>query len=348
MMMTNQRAMFIICIALAANVALMGTGQETRPAPAAKRSSPKKELTAEEIRTTSVEEWFRRLGNDEQLGYAPFSVLNALIAKAKEGRESKDEVIRRASETIDNVQQSIPKRWQCCYVLSGIRDKRGIPAIIRALADRSGTVQGVAACALGAFDDAEATSALEAAAKVEKNPDVLESIQKALKGEYRKQVDGTRRAPAAKRSSPKKELTAEEIRTTSVEEWFRRLGNDEQLGYARFSVLNALIAKTKEGPESKDEVIRRATETIDDQQQNMFKRWQCCYVLSGIRDKRGIPAITRALTDQNNTVRGVAACALGAFDAAEATSALEAAAKVEKNPDVLESIQKALKGEYRK
>ncbi len=348
MMMKNQRAMFIVCIVLAANVALMGIGQETRPAPAANQGTLKRQLTSGEIRKTSVAEWFRQLGNDEQLGYAPFSVLNALIAKAKEDPESKDEVIRRAAETIDDQQQNMFKRWQCCYVLSGIRDKRGIPAITRALTDQNNTVRGVAACALGAFDDPEATSALEVAAKVEKNSEVQKSIQQALKGEYRKQADGTRRAAAAKRSSPKKELTAEEIRTTSVEEWFRRLGNDEQLGYARFSVLNALIAKTKEGPESKDEVIRCATETIDDQQQNMFKRWQCCYILSGIRDKHGIPAITRALADQNNTVRGVAACALGAFDAAEATSALEAAAKVEKNPEVLGSIQKALKGEYRK
>jgi len=112
--------------------------------------------------------------------------LNALEEKAKESAEVRDQIIRLASQTIDDTRESMSKRWQCCYVLSGIGDKRGIPAIARALADQDRTVRGVAACALGAFDDAEATSALEAAAKVEKNPEVLEFVKKALKGQYRK------------------------------------------------------------------------------------------------------------------------------------------------------------------
>jgi len=65
------------------------------------------------------------------LGYTPSSALNALIAKAKEGTESKNEVIRRATETIDDRKGNEVKRWQCCYVLSGTRDPSVIPALVR-------------------------------------------------------------------------------------------------------------------------------------------------------------------------------------------------------------------------
>ena len=160
--------------------------EEARRAAAAKQGIPKRQAGPEEIRATSIEEWFRRLGNDTQFGYTPFSALNALIAKAKEGAESKDEVIRRATETIDDRRENEVKRWECCYVLRGTRDPRVIPVLIRALRDRSETVRGVAACALGAFDDAAAKSALEAAAKTEKSRDVVTHIQKSLRGEYRK------------------------------------------------------------------------------------------------------------------------------------------------------------------
>jgi tRNA A-37 threonylcarbamoyl transferase component Bud32 len=146
------------------------------------------EASPERIRATSVEEWFDRLDKDGELGDPPFTALNALEAKAKESAEVQDQIIRLASATIDDPKQNMFKRWQCCYVLSGIGDKRGIPTVARALKDQSDIVRSVAACALGAFDDAEAKSALEVAAKTETSPRVLESIQKALKGEYRKQV----------------------------------------------------------------------------------------------------------------------------------------------------------------
>jgi ankyrin repeat protein len=167
--------------------------EEARRAAAAKQGIPKRQAGPEEIRATSIEEWFRRLGNDTQFGYTPFSALNALIAKAKEGADSKNEVIRRATETIDDRKGNEVKRWQCCYVLSGTRDPSVISALVRALRDRSEIVRAVAACALGAFDEAEATSALETAAKTEKSRDVVTHIQKSLRGEYRKRgagVDG--------------------------------------------------------------------------------------------------------------------------------------------------------------
>jgi len=141
---------------------------------------------------------------------------------------------------------------------------------------------------------------------------------------------------------------AEEVHTTSVEVWFSRMDREAELGYDPFTSLNALITKAKDSVQVRDKIIQQATATIDDPSQNMFKRWQCCYVLSGIGDARGIPAISRALKDQNCIVRGVAACALGDFDEAEAKAALEQAAAQEQEPKVQAESQKALRGEYRK
>ena len=112
--------------------------------------------------------------------------------------------------------------------------------------------------------------------------------------------------------------------------------------------MNATIAKARQSDSIRDEIIRTATETIDEPIHEEFKRWQCCYVLSGIGDERGIPALKRALQDKNEVVRGVAGCALGAFDDSDARSALEEAARTEKSPAVQEWIRKSLDGQFRK
>src|ERR1041385_3661403 len=114
--------------------------------------------------------------------------------------------------------------------------------------------------------------------------------------------------------------TSDEIRSTSVDEWFDRIGEKEAaLGYGNFTSLNALIQKARESDSIKTDIIRRATGIIDDSTQSPVRRWQSCYILSGIGDKRSIPAIVRALNkDESSTVRGVSACALGAFDDSDA------------------------------
>jgi len=141
--------------------------------------------------------------------------------------------------------------------------------------------------------------------------------------------------------------TRDEIRNTSADDWFDRVGEKEAaLGYAPNTSLNALIKKAGESDSNREEIIQKATEIIDNSSQNSFKRWQCCYVLSGIGDKHGIPAIAQALKDENATVRGVAACALGQFDDPSAKDALIKAAKTEKTPDVQAWIQKALDGQF--
>jgi serine/threonine protein kinase len=139
--------------------------------------------------------------------------------------------------------------------------------------------------------------------------------------------------------------TAQEIRNVSVEEWFKRLGSESDAG---FIALNALARKAKQGAEIREAIVRKAIVTIDDPLENEFRRWQCCYLLSGLGDNRGIPAIARALKDQSETVRAVAACALGEFEASDVRAMLEEAARSEKSARVLEEIRKALNGDYRR
>ena len=144
------------------------------------------------------------------------------------------------------------------------------------------------------------------------------------------------------------DATSEEVRATSVQEWFARFENPSP-NSAPFTPLRALIAKAAESDQIRDQIIQLASKTIDDAHANMATRWQCCYVLSGIHDTNGIPPIIRALKDANETVRGCAACALGAFlDSPEAKAALEEAATNEKSAPVQDWIRKALDGEFRK
>jgi len=147
---------------------------------------------------------------------------------------------------------------------------------------------------------------------------------------------------------PGRDATHDEIRNTSVDDWFDRIGEKEAaLGYAPNTSLNALIQKAKESDTVKDSIVNEATQIIGDSTQDSYKRWQSCYILSYIGDERSIPTLKQALNnDESVTVRGVAACALGAFDNSDARDALEEAAKNEKKLDVQAWIQKALDGQF--
>ena len=153
---------------------------------------PPKMAPVQEIRNTPVQEWFDRIAGEYSRTSGPFVAMWALIAKAKQGGAVRDEITRTAIQIIDEPIEEDVKRWQCCYVLSGIGDKRGIPALKRALHDKNEVVRGVAACALGSFDDSDAGSALADAAQNEKAPAVLDWIRKALDGQFRQKDDETK------------------------------------------------------------------------------------------------------------------------------------------------------------
>lgn len=146
-----------------------------------------------------------------------------------------------------------------------------------------------------------------------------------------------------------KKYNEKQIQGKDSEFFFERIGNPE-VGYHGFSGLWALIEKTKISDEQTiEKIIIKAGEIIKDPNQTPFRRWQCCYVISGVGDAKGIPSLIYALTkDKDTTVRGCAAFALGNFDNEQAVKALNQAKTAEKKQEVLDWINRALAGEFLK
>jgi hypothetical protein len=146
-----------------------------------------------------------------------------------------------------------------------------------------------------------------------------------------------------------KKYEQKQIQEKNAEFFFDRIGNPES-GYHRFSGLWALIEKaTISDNQTKEKIILKASEIIEDPNQTSFRRWQCCYVISGIGDEQGIPSLIYTLTkDKDIIVRGCAACALGKFKNKQAIDALKQAKTTEQNQEVLNWINKALDGQFLK
>jgi hypothetical protein len=146
-----------------------------------------------------------------------------------------------------------------------------------------------------------------------------------------------------------KKYKQKHIQEKNTEFFFDRIGNPES-GYHGFSGLWALEEKAKiSDSKTKEKIILKAGEIIRDPNQTPFRRWQCCYVISGIHDANGIPSLIYALChDTDATVRSCAACALGKFKNEQAIDALKHAKTVEKNQEVLSWIDKALDGQFLK
>jgi hypothetical protein len=144
-----------------------------------------------------------------------------------------------------------------------------------------------------------------------------------------------------------KKYEQKQIQEKNTEFFFDRIGNPES-GYHGFSGLWALQEKAKiSDDKTKEKIILKAGEIIRDPNQTPFRRWQCCYVISGINDANGIPSLIYALSqDKDTTVRSCAACALGKFKNEQAINALKQAKTVEKNREVLSWIDKALDGQF--
>jgi murein DD-endopeptidase MepM/ murein hydrolase activator NlpD len=165
------------------------------------------------------------------------------------------------------------------------------------------------------------------------------------------QATASKNEQAAKQepSAGNRVYSEQQIRERNADSFFERLGDTEP-GYHQFAALQALDEKYKRSDAAiREQIVRRAMEVLGERSRSPFQRWQCCYVLSGTGDERGIPVLARVLLeDSNELVRDVAACALGQYTAEAARKALEQAAKQERNEQVKASIKKALAGEYRK
>ena len=146
-----------------------------------------------------------------------------------------------------------------------------------------------------------------------------------------------------------KKYEQKQIQEKNVDFFFDKIGAPES-GYHGFSGLWALIEKAAISDDpTKKEIIFEAGKIIEDPNQTPFRRWQCCYVISGVGDPNGMPSLISALTkDEDTTVRGCAACALGKFKNEQAIDALKQAKTTEKNLEVLNWIDKALDGQFLK
>jgi hypothetical protein len=146
-----------------------------------------------------------------------------------------------------------------------------------------------------------------------------------------------------------KKYDQKQVQEKNVDFFFERIGNPEP-GYHGFSGLWAIAEKAKiSNDKTRGKIISKAGEIIKDPNQTIFRRWQCCYVISGIGDVNGVPNLIYALTkDKDTTVRSCAACALGKFTDDKAINALKQAKVTEKNQQVLDWINKALDGQFLK
>jgi len=316
-------------------------------------SDPRGKFTEKMVREKDVDSLFHRMPHGE-IGYQWHAGLWALIAKARTGdAQMKDAIINRAVEMLEDTSRFSYQRYCCCFLLSGIGDERALPVLKTILLkDEDASVREGAARALGEFDGSAARETLAQAAEAESQQRVLRTIRKALNGDYDTDDDErvyTSSEPVA--GSPpldgNEKYDSGEVSQTDAELFFQRIDRPPA-GYHQFSSLWALIEKGKAGdPGITKEIVSRAGDIILDQSENMFRRWQCCYVLSGIGDESGIPTLAEALReDPDQTVRGVAACALGEFNTPAAREALEEAAKHEPSEEVRDWVRKALAGEF--
>ncbi len=145
-----------------------------------------------------------------------------------------------------------------------------------------------------------------------------------------------------------KRYTEEEIQATDAAIFFEGLARPPN-GYHRFASLWALTEKARMGNvATKKEIADRAIEIVRDPTQPVHQRWQCCYVLPATEDERAVAVLALVLQeDESETLRGVAACALGQFDTSDALDALKQAAEDEQSEAVLDWIRRALRGEFR-
>ena len=117
-----------------------------------------------------------------------------------------------------------------------------------------------------------------------------------------------------------------------------------QPGYWQFAALNALTEKTKRATGAeRDALLKLVTQTMLDPRRGVSQRFQCCYVLSGCGDPRGVAPLKQVLAkDADSTMRSVAAEALGQIGTPECKEALLAAARTETDPRVRQALQKLL------
>jgi HEAT repeat protein len=311
------------CIALLTICLITGLTSLPRVVQAQAGQGETLEYTADQIKSTPAETFLARMATPEP-GYQQFAAMHALGKKAKDSDpKARWTILNMVVTAMNDTTRGVNQRFQCCYVISDCGDEQWVPTLVHVLtSDPSETMRSVAAEALGSFLTSNAAKdALRQAAQVEKNPKVLEVINRLLN-------------PAAA------EYTPEQIKSISAETFLERMAKPEA-GYQKFAAMHALGRKAKDSDaNARRTILTMVVTAMNDKSRTEFQRFQCCYVISDCRDEQWVsPLIDVLLNDPSPVMRSVAAEALGAFPKnAAAKNALRQASQEEKSPQVLEVV----------
>jgi len=318
------------------------------PAPAVSASQRR----LQEVLNTPTEVLlWRMLYPDQDAQTDNFGAMNALLQKAKASDpEERKLILTLVSQAMQDPRHPESRRWQCCYVLSGSYDESVIPDLAKVLrTEKSELMRSIAAEALADclrdFPRSAARDALLQAARTDRSPKVREVLTRRL-GPSLPALEAAPAAPPATAEVPAGEYSPLQVQSLSAEALLQRLATKEE-GYNDFAAMHALSQKmTDDQAAGRRQVLSLVVATMKDTRRSIYQRWQCCYVISGSGDERGVPDLIPMLRDPSATMRGVAAEALAQFPKnAAAHDALLQAAREETDPTVREVLTRRLGAE---
>lgn len=285
------------------------------------------EYTPEQINSISAQVFLERMEKPE-LGYHKFAALWALSRKAKEADiPTRWQILELVSNAMYDRSRSVYQRFQCCYVISDCGDDRWAPQLMPVLLhDPSNTMRSTAAEALGKFKDcAAARDALAQAAKQEKDPRVIETINRNLfQGDAK--------------------YTPEQITNITAQEFLQKMEKTEP-GYHKYAAMWALGQKAKGSePAARKAIMTLVVAAMNNKSRSDVGRWECCYVISDCGDEAWVSPLIDVLTsDPAFIMRQVAAETLGKFTGCVAArDALLDAQQKETDNRVLDVINRIL------
>lgn len=256
--------------------------------------------TPEQIANTSAEVFLDRMLTPED-GYWQFAAMNALSTKAKQSDvETRGSILTLVISVMNDKSRNVYQRWQCCYVISGSGDERGVPDLIQILLhDPSEVIRAVAAEALADFPKSkEAHDALLESARTETSPRVLEVLARRLN----------------KETPPLELVAATDAQRKTAEDLLQQV-SDADPGKPKFDAIDAVAKACRESdPATKRVILALFIATMKDKSVNLYQRWPCCYVIGRSADEQGLPDVIQVLlNDPIETMRAVAAETLGAL-----------------------------------
>jgi HEAT repeat protein len=286
------------------------------------------EYTSQQIKSISAQVFLERMEKPEP-GYHKFAALWALSRKAKEAdTATRWPILELVNNAMYDKSRSVYQRFQCCYVISDCGDDRWAPQLVPVLLrDPSNTMRSVAAEALGKFKGcAAARDALTKASKQEKDPLVIEAINRSLfQGDAK--------------------YTPEQIKSITAQEFLQKMENTEP-GYHKYAAMWALTQKAQQSDlVARKDIMTLVVVAMNNKSRSDVGRWECCYVISDCGDDMWVPPLIDVLTrDPAFIMREVAAEALGKFaGCAAAHDALLDAQQKEIDKRVLDVIDRILK-----